>query len=66
MENNTVPRRNMLDLNTPAELAIYNAMQEVEKAGADTKLTDAIMFLQKAKDCVSDFVDAKEGEVLVH
>jgi len=28
------PRRNRLDLNTPAELAIYNAMREVEKCGA--------------------------------
>ena len=51
------PRRNQLDKCTPAELAIYNAIEEVEKAGADVKLTDAIIKLQEAKDLVSDFVD---------
>lgn len=56
-----IPRRSRLDLNTPAELAITNAMQEVEKAGCHTMLTDAINLLQKAKDCVSDYVDAKEA-----
>lgn len=52
------PRRNRLDLYTPAEKAIHDAMQEVEKAGADVKLTEAVMLLQKAKDCVADYVDA--------
>ena len=51
------PRRNNLSLCTPAELAIFKAMQEVEKVGADVKLTDAIVLLGKAKDCVSDFID---------
>jgi hypothetical protein len=60
MENTTeIPRRNRLDLNTPTELAIYNAMQEVEKMPADVKLTEAINLLSKAKDLVSDFVDSK-------
>jgi hypothetical protein len=54
-----IPRRNRLDLNTPAELAIHNAMAEVEKAGADVRLTDAINLLSKAKELVADFVDAK-------
>lgn len=53
------PRRNRLDQMTPAELAIYNAIQEVEKAGADVRLTDAVVLLSKAKDKVSDFVDGK-------
>ena len=52
------PRRNRLDLNTPAELAIYNAMQEVEKAGASENLTKAITLLQDAKNFVSDHVDS--------
>lgn len=56
---NEIPRRNRLDLNTPAEKAIYDAMQEVEKLPADVKLTEAITLLAKAKDLVSDFVDAK-------
>lgn len=51
------PRRNRLDLNTPAELAIYTAMQEVEKLEANPKLTDAITKLKEAKELVSDFVD---------
>ena len=41
----------------PVELAIHNAIQEVEKVGADIKLTDAIILLIKAKDLVSDFID---------
>lgn len=56
---NEIPRRNRLDLNTPAEKAIYDAMQEVEKLPADVKLTEAVTLLAKAKDLVSDFVDAK-------
>lgn len=60
MENKTeIPRRNRLDLNTQTELAIYNAMQEVEKMPADVKLTEAVTLLAKAKDLVSDFVDSK-------
>lgn len=34
-------------------------MQEVEKLPADVKLTEAVTLLAKAKDLVSDFVDAK-------
>lgn len=56
---NEIPRRSRLDLNTPAEKAIYDAMQEVEKLPADVKLTEAVTLLAKAKDLVSDFVDAK-------
>lgn len=51
------PRRNRIDLNTPAEKAIYDAMQAVEKVGADVRLTEAVVLLAKAKDLVSDFVD---------
>ena len=51
------PRRNQLDKCTPAELAIYKAMEEVEKAGADVKLTDAITKLNEALNLVADFVD---------
>jgi len=52
-------RRNRLDLNTKAELAIFNAIQEVEKIGADERLTKAVVMLSDAKDLVSDFVDEK-------
>lgn len=50
-------RRNRLDLNTPAEIAIHDAMQEVEKVGADIRLTEAIMHLAKAKDLLGDYID---------
>jgi hypothetical protein len=53
-------RRIRLDLMEPAEKAIYNAMQEVEKIGADVLLTEAVILLGKAKDLVSDFIDKKE------
>ena len=53
------PRRNQLDKFTPAELAIYKAIEEVEEAGADVKLTDAIIKLQEAIELVADFVDGK-------
>jgi hypothetical protein len=59
-----VPRRQRLDLNTPAELAIFMAIQEVEKAGADPKLTDVVMALISAKDKLSDYVDSSGVEVV--
>jgi hypothetical protein len=62
MKNNEIPRRNRLDLNTPAELAIHNAIQEVEKAGADERLTEAVILLAKAKDCIADFIDGIKQE----
>jgi len=55
-------RRNNLEKNTPAELAIDNAMQEVEKAGADPKLTEAVILLGKAKNLVGDYVDGTSAE----
>lgn len=57
---NTIPRRIRLDLLTPAEKAIYDAVQEVEKVGADPLLTDAVVLLQQARDKVADYVDAAE------
>jgi hypothetical protein len=62
MEPNTTdqfPRRNRMDLWTPAEKAIQEAVNEVEKAGADVRLTDAVILLQQAKNKVADFVDGK-------
>lgn len=59
MAENEFPRRNRLDKMNPAELAIYHAMQEVEKLGASEGLTKAIILLSEAKDLVSDFVDGE-------
>lgn len=56
METKT-PRRNRLDLNTQAEHAIRNAVNEVEKVGADERLTEAVKLMNKANELVADFVD---------
>ena len=50
-------RRNKLWLLIPAELAIFNAVQEVEKMPADERLTDAVRKLQEARDHVADYVE---------
>jgi len=39
------------------ELSIHNCIIDVEKMGADVRLTDAVMFLQAAKESVADFLD---------
>lgn len=54
---NETPRRIQVDLMTPAELAIREAMRIVEDAGADPLLTDAVVLLGQAKEKVADFVD---------
>lgn len=54
---NNIPRRIRIDLFTTAEKAIHDAMMEVEKAGADVRLTDAVNLLQQAQSKVADFVD---------
>lgn len=51
------PRRNYQDRWTTAEVAIQNAVWEIEKQGADERLTEAVILLNKAKDLVSDVVD---------
>lgn len=56
---NTIPRRNRLDLNTPEEMAIRNAVDQVEKMGADVKLTEAVIYLDKARKLVADYIDSK-------
>ena len=56
-QTNDIPRRIRLDLFTPAEKAIYDAVGEVEKAGAHPLLTEAVILLQKARDKVADYVD---------
>lgn len=57
-----VPRRNQLDKNTYAEMAIYNAMVEVEKLSwVGEEMTACITALSKAKDLLSDYVDLMEA-----
>jgi hypothetical protein len=54
---NNIPRRNRLDLSEPAELAIRKSVDEVEKIGADVRLTEAVILLDKARELVDDFID---------
>lgn len=54
------PRRSDMSRMHPAELAILAALQEIEKVGASTGLTNAGIKLQEAKNLVSDFIDGKE------
>jgi hypothetical protein len=51
------PRRIDLNAMSPTELSILKVVGEVELLGADTKLTDAVVLLQQARDKVADYVD---------
>lgn len=53
----SVPRRDDLNRQTTAEIAIYQAMLQVERAGSSVLLTEAIAHLQKAFTAVADHVD---------
>ena len=52
-----IPRRVYVPSWTAAERAIQAAVDEVEKMGADVRLTDAIILLGAAKSAVADVVD---------
>lgn len=54
---NAIPRRNILGLNTAAELNIRKAMLAVENLGADPVLTDVVNLLGQAKNKLADWVD---------
>lgn len=54
---NNFPRRNSLDLCKPEELAIYSAIEQVEKMGASPELTDAVIKLQEARELIAGFID---------
>lgn len=54
---NDIPRRAQLEKLVAAELAIRAAVHAVEEMGADVRLTDAVIFLELARNCVGDFVD---------
>ncbi len=57
-----IPRRNRIDLLTPAELAIRQAVAAVENLPAHPLLTDAVVLLGQARDKVADFVELNPGE----
>lgn len=53
-----VPRRNRIDLCTPAENAIRTAVDEVEKLGAHPTLTDIVNELHAVREKLADYIDA--------
>lgn len=55
-----LPRRIQMKLWSPAEQAIYDAVQAVEQAGADVRLTDAVNLLSAAQESVADHLDGIE------
>ena len=56
-EKNQILRRAQMWQWCCAEILIHQSMQEVEKMGADERLTKAITLLSDAKNAVADFVD---------
>jgi len=50
-------RRNDLMEMTAAELQIREATMLVEQMGADSRLTDAVVLLERAQSKVADFID---------
>lgn len=62
-KNQVVPRRSRMDLWTPMEKSIYDAIQQVESAGTDVLLTEAIVHLNNAMRFASNWVDAKRTYV---
>jgi len=61
-DENGIPRRSRLDLCESAEKILYDATQEIEKLGADVRLTNAIIKLAEARELVSDFIDEKKTQ----
>lgn len=57
-----IPRRTRLDMMTPPEHTLRNAIQIIEDLGAHPLLTDAVVLIGQAKDKVSDWVD-KENRI---
>jgi hypothetical protein len=57
MSDNKFPRRSCIYLLTPAEKAVYDAVQAVENVGADVRLTDAVMLLQQVREKLADYFD---------
>ena len=54
-------RRSQMLLWTPAERAIFDAMQAVEAMPAHPLLTEAVQMLAQAQDRVADFVELSPG-----
>lgn len=56
-QTNEVPRRVDTQRWTPAERAIFDAVEAVEAMPADARLTAAVILLGQARHKVADYVD---------
>ena len=56
-----IPRRNQMQQWCEAEHKIQDAVDAIERMGADLRLTDAVVLLGAARDRVADFVESVEG-----
>ena len=56
----SIPRRNNLETQIPAEKAVGIAIQEVEKLGASESLTEIVMILLRVKEMIGDYVDKRD------
>lgn len=56
-KNNQLSRRNNMEKLSPAEFAIMRAMDIIGRLDADERLTEAMVFLDKARNKVADFID---------
>lgn len=50
-------RRCDIERMTQVEKHLYEAVLLIESLGADTRLTDAVVHLAKARESVADFID---------
>lgn len=57
MPENKFPRRACIYLLAPAEKSVWDAVQTVEKLGADVRLTEAVVLLQQAREKLADYFD---------
>lgn len=57
----TFPRRHQMQRWCAGERLIQEAVDEVERMGADVRLTDAVNLLGAARDRVADFIDMVDG-----
>lgn len=56
-EIKALSRRIHVELQTPSEKAIGDALKLVENMGADPRLTEASVLLSQARSKVADYVD---------
>ena len=57
MATEILPRRIQIALFSPAEKAIWEAVQVVDSMPADARLTRALTLLSEARAAVADYID---------